>query len=89
VKRKKGGNALAQRQAQMPRWFKSDKNQAVAEWLAHNYFIDKLAGREPSPDVPPYCEFKRSTVVAFLAKLQQITADKPVVIAASSLLLAL
>lgn len=71
---------------QFPRWYKSDKNQAVAEWLAWNYYIDKLAGRAPSPDLEPYSQFKRSTVAAFLAKLDALTANASIIAPQSALL---
>lgn len=64
---------------QFPRWFKSDANQAVAEWLAFNFWLDRLRGREPSADVEPYSLYRRSVVEKFLARLRNDTEGKPVV----------
>jgi hypothetical protein len=57
-----------------PRWYENDKSQAIAEFLAFNFYLDRMAGREPSADVEPYSGFKRETVLAFLEKLRGATA---------------
>ena len=62
-----------------PRWFADDRNQAIAEWLAHNYFIDMLVGREPSPDITPYSDYERSVVEQFLARLREAAATNSLV----------
>jgi hypothetical protein len=72
--------------ASFPRWYKSDKNQAVAEWIAWNYYIDKLVGRTPSADLEPYSLYKRETVVSFLAKLDAMTANTPIIAPQGALL---
>jgi hypothetical protein len=79
VRRSKKRTTKKAQRPQFPRWFKSDHNQAVAEWLAFNFYLDRLAGREPSPDVEPYSQFKRSTVVAFLAMLREMTTNAPII----------
>jgi hypothetical protein len=57
-----------------PRWFKSDQSQAIAEFLAYQFYLDRLIGIEPSADREPYSLYKRETVVAFLEKLCGATA---------------
>ena len=80
MKRKRARRAAAASTRQsFPRWFKKDESQATAEWLAHNFYLDRLIGREPSADVTPYSDFKRETVEAFLIKLRADTAGRPVV----------
>jgi hypothetical protein len=64
---------------QFPRWYKNDRNQATAEWLAFNFYIDRLAGREPSADIEPYSQFKRSTVEGFLKRLREETGSRAIV----------
>lgn len=56
-----------------PRWFTSDRNQQVAEFLAHNFYLDRLVGREPSADIAPYNQFKRHVVERFLETLRDAT----------------
>jgi hypothetical protein len=74
IRKRKRAVTAAPRQ-NFPRWFKSDASQAVAEYLAFNFYLDRLSGREPTPDVAPYSGFKRDTVVAFLEKLRGATAN--------------
>jgi hypothetical protein len=69
---RKRAAAAAPRQA-FPRWFKSDQSQAIAEYLAYQFYLDRLIGIEPSADREPYSLYKRDTVVAFLARLKAAT----------------
>jgi hypothetical protein len=79
LRRKKPPKRATPTPLKFPRWYPDDRNQGIAEWLAHNFYLDRLVGREPSPDVPPYNEFKRHVVEAFLQQLSNTTAIRSLV----------
>jgi hypothetical protein len=57
---------------EFPRWFEDDRKQAIAEWLAFNWWLDKTLGVEPSIDRYPYNEYRPTAVASFLARLSAV-----------------
>jgi hypothetical protein len=56
-------------EGKVTRWFKDERANAIADWLAHNYRIDQLLGIEPTADRWPYCDYKAHAVEVLLTKL--------------------
>ena len=53
-----------------PLWFpNSERNQAIAEWLAFNFWPGRTLGVEPKADRYPYSEFNPRAVERFFSKL--------------------
>jgi hypothetical protein len=79
LRRKKPTKRTTPTPRTFPRWFADDRNQSIAEWFAHNFYLDRLVGHEPSLDVPPYNESKRHVVEKFLQLLGATTSQRDIV----------